>query len=87
MSLRYGKRIVCLVGRYQVGVMHAATMSRTCTDTSAVQAAVDILIKHSGETMDRPRHPAAFEILSGGLRVVLTPAGDRIKRYRKYADD
>ena len=35
--------------------------------------------------MDRPRHVAAFEILSGGMRVVLTPAGDRIKRYRKYA--
>ncbi|KAH9842975.1 cytochrome P450 [Rhodofomes roseus] len=63
VSLRYGKRIICIVGRYQ--------------------AATDILIKHSGETMDRPRLIAAFEILSGGLRVVLTPAGDRIKRYRK----
>ena len=47
---------------------------------------MDILIKHSGETMDRPRQVAAFEILSGGMRVVMTPAGDRIKRYRKYVD-
>ncbi|KAH9930251.1 cytochrome P450 [Fomitopsis serialis] len=62
-SLRYGRRIVCIVGRYQ--------------------AAVDILVKHSAETMDRPRFVAAHEILSGGLRVVLTGEGDRIKRLRR----
>ncbi|KAH9832506.1 cytochrome P450 [Rhodofomes roseus] len=63
ISLRYGRRIVCIVGRYQ--------------------AAVDILVKHSAETMDRPRAVAAHEIMSGGLRVVLTGEGDRIKRLRR----
>ncbi|KZT68699.1 cytochrome P450 [Daedalea quercina L-15889] len=63
VTFRYGRRTVCVVGRYQ--------------------AAVDILIKHSAETMDRPRAVAAHEILSGSMRVVLTGEGDRIKRMRR----
>ncbi|EPS94879.1 hypothetical protein FOMPIDRAFT_1054643 [Fomitopsis schrenkii] len=63
ISFRYGRRIVCIIGRYQ--------------------PAVDILVKHSGETIDRPRSVAGHEILSGSLRVLLTPKGDRIRRLRR----
>jgi len=63
ISLRYGSRIVCIVGRYQ--------------------AAVDILSKHSNETVDRPRTIAANEILSLGLRTVLMGAGKRLTRARR----
>ncbi|PCH38429.1 cytochrome P450 [Wolfiporia cocos MD-104 SS10] len=63
ISLRYGKRIVCVIGRYQ--------------------AAVDILSKHSAETADRPRAIAANEIQSGGMRVLMTQAGERIKKIRR----
>ena len=34
--------------------------------------------------MDRPRSVAGHEILSGSLRVLLTPKGDRIRRLRRY---
>ncbi|KAH9948109.1 cytochrome P450 [Amylocystis lapponica] len=63
VSLRYGTRIVCIVGRYH--------------------AAVDILWKHSGEVADRPRVVAANEILSGSLRTILTPSGERLRKIKK----
>ncbi|OSX61654.1 hypothetical protein POSPLADRAFT_1046942 [Postia placenta MAD-698-R-SB12] len=62
-TLRFGRRIVCVIGRYQ--------------------AAVDILMKHSAETSDRPRSVAANEIMSKGHRVLMTPAGERLKKYRR----
>ncbi|KAF9821612.1 hypothetical protein IEO21_00458 [Rhodonia placenta] len=47
------------------------------------QAAVDILVKHSAETTDRPRAIAASEMLSQGFRILMTPAGERLKKYRR----
>ena len=34
--------------------------------------------------MDRPRNIAAGDTLSGGMRVLLTPAGERFKKMRRY---
>lgn len=48
-----------------------------------LQAAVEILEKEGAATADRPRSIAAGETLSGGMRLVLTPAGERFKKMRK----
>lgn len=48
-----------------------------------MQAAVDILEKEGVATVDRPRSIAAGETLSGGMRLVLTPAGERFKKMRR----
>jgi hypothetical protein len=50
-----------------------------------LQAAVDILEKESAHTADRPLSISAGETLSGGMRLLLTPAGDRLKKLRRYA--
>ncbi|KAG1723925.1 cytochrome P450 [Suillus paluster] len=47
------------------------------------KTAVDIMEKQSGSLVDRPRLIAAGEILSGGLSIVFTPAGDRLRRMRR----
>lgn len=49
-----------------------------------LQAAVDIMEKQSVSLVDRPRLIAAGEILSGGLSIVLTPAGDKFRRMRRF---
>ena len=48
------------------------------------QAAVDIMQKHGGELVDRPMSLAAGEIMSGGKRVLLIGAGERLRKLRKY---
>ena len=48
-----------------------------------LQAAVEILEKEGAATVDRPRSIAAGETLSGGMRLVLTPAGERFKKMRR----
>ncbi|KAK0201132.1 cytochrome P450 [Desarmillaria ectypa] len=47
------------------------------------QAAVDIMEKEGAALVDRPRSIAAGETLSGGMRVLLTPAGERFKKMRR----
>ncbi|KAH7918059.1 cytochrome P450 [Leucogyrophana mollusca] len=47
------------------------------------KAAVEIMDKQGGLLVDRPRSVAAGELLSGGMRLVLTPSGDRFKRMRR----
>ncbi|EGN97648.1 hypothetical protein SERLA73DRAFT_184436 [Serpula lacrymans var. lacrymans S7.3] len=47
------------------------------------QAAVDIMEKQGGSTVDRPRMVAAGDILSGGLRFIFTPGGERFRRMRR----
>ncbi len=47
------------------------------------QAAVDILEREGAATADRPRSIAAGETLSGGMRVLFTPAGERFKKMRR----
>jgi len=51
-----------------------------------LQAAIDILEKEGVATVDRPRSIAAGETLSGGMRLVLTPAGERFKKMRRLVD-
>ncbi|KAG6828377.1 hypothetical protein H0H92_008173 [Tricholoma furcatifolium] len=46
-------------------------------------AAVDIMEREGAHLVDRPLSIAAGETLSGGMRVVLTPAGERFKKMRK----
>ncbi|THV05169.1 cytochrome P450 [Dendrothele bispora CBS 962.96] len=48
-----------------------------------LQAAIDIMEKEGVNLTDRPTSIAAGETLSGGMRVLLTPAGDRFKKLRK----
>ncbi|KAG5652857.1 hypothetical protein H0H81_003356 [Sphagnurus paluster] len=47
------------------------------------QAAVDVMEREGAALFDRPVSIAAGETLSGGMRVVLTPAGERLKKMRK----
>jgi len=48
-----------------------------------MQAAIDILEKEGAATNDRPVFISAGETLSGGMRVLLTPAGERFKKMRR----
>ena len=49
-----------------------------------LQAAIDILEKEGAATADRPWSIAAGETLSGGMRVLLTPSGERFKKMRRW---
>uniref|UniRef100_A0A0W0F7D6 Putative cytochrome P450 n=1 Tax=Moniliophthora roreri TaxID=221103 RepID=A0A0W0F7D6_MONRR len=49
------------------------------------QAAVDIMEKEGAFLVDRPLSIAAGETLSGGMRVLLTPAGERFKKLRRVS--
>ncbi|KAF6758908.1 cytochrome P450 [Ephemerocybe angulata] len=49
-----------------------------------MQAAMDIMEKEGAATVDRPVSIAAGDTLSGGMRVLLTPAGERFKKMRRY---
>ncbi|KAG6883651.1 hypothetical protein C0993_004902 [Termitomyces sp. T159_Od127] len=46
-------------------------------------AAVDVMEREGAALVDRPLSIAAGETLSGGMRVLLTPAGERFKKMRK----
>lgn len=48
-----------------------------------MQAAIDIMERDGAWLVDRPRNIAAGETLSGGMRMLLTPAGDRFKKMRR----
>ena len=52
-----------------------------------IQAAIDIMEKEGANLVDRPQNISAGETLSGGMRVLLTPAGDRFKKMRRWAFD
>ncbi|KAI0345185.1 cytochrome P450, partial [Trametopsis cervina] len=47
------------------------------------QAAVDIMQKHGIDVADRPRMVAAGDIVSGGMRLLMTPNGERLRRLRR----
>ncbi|PIL22641.1 cytochrome P450 [Ganoderma sinense ZZ0214-1] len=46
------------------------------------RAANDIMVKQSHKLADRPRYIVAGEILSKGMRILATRAGDRLRRLR-----
>ncbi|KAF9254961.1 cytochrome P450 [Marasmius fiardii PR-910] len=48
-----------------------------------LQAVVDIMEKEGASLVDRPLSIAAGQTLSGGMRVLLTPAGDRSRKLRR----
>ena len=48
-----------------------------------VQAAIDNMEREGAYTLDRPRSISAGETLSGGMRTVLTPAGDQFTKMRR----
>lgn len=48
-----------------------------------LQAAIDIMEKEGAYLADRPQNISAGETLSGGMRVLLTPAGERFKKMRR----
>ncbi|KAH7919526.1 cytochrome P450 [Leucogyrophana mollusca] len=47
------------------------------------QAVMDIMEKEGASLVDRPRSISAAETLSGGMRVVVEGAGDRLRRLRR----
>jgi cytochrome P450 len=51
------------------------------------QAALDIMEKEGAALVDRPRSISAGEVLSGGMRVLLTRHGDRFRKMRRYVPD
>ncbi|KAF9527924.1 cytochrome P450 [Crepidotus variabilis] len=64
----------------------AFTIRQGLTTTVVIgrlQAAIDIMEKEGAATVDRPRNISAGETLSGGMRVLLTPAGERFKKMRR----
>ncbi|KAJ7579273.1 cytochrome P450 [Mycena floridula] len=48
-----------------------------------LQAATDIMEKEGVSLIDRPRSIAAGETLSGGMRLLMIPAGERFKKLRR----
>ena len=48
-----------------------------------MQAAIDIMEKEGAALADRPAYISAGETLSGGMRLLLTPAGERFKKMRR----
>ncbi|KAG1748411.1 cytochrome P450 [Suillus paluster] len=46
-------------------------------------AAVDIMEKHGSSLADRPRLVAAGDILTGGMSIILTHVGNRLRRMRR----
>lgn len=83
-SYRRGKDIVCVINGYQVRPLLLPVRKQLTGDS---QAAAEILQKHGVDTVDRPRFIAAHEIISGGMRTVLTGAGPRIRKLRRYANN
>lgn len=49
-----------------------------------MQAAIDLMEKEGASLADRPISIAAGETLSGGMRTLLTPVGDRFRKQRKW---
>ena len=78
-TMRYGSKYVCVITGHQV---------RTCPETllsailKAAQAATDIMVKQSHKLVDRPKYIAAGEILSKGMRILITGVGPRLRRMR-----
>lgn len=50
------------------------------------RAAMELMEKQGASLADRPRSIAAAETLSGGMRVVVQGAGDRLRRLRRCSD-
>jgi len=68
-----------IIGRHQVGSFRD---SSPCS-YSLAQESVDIMEKEGGLLADRPRAVAAGEIMSRGLRMILSPAGEQFRRLRR----
>ncbi|OJA08606.1 hypothetical protein AZE42_07139 [Rhizopogon vesiculosus] len=63
-------------------VMSFRQGSKVIIVIGSVEAATDIMEKEGGSLVDRPRSIAAGEILSKGMRILLT-SGDQFRRLRK----
>lgn len=48
-----------------------------------IQSAMDVMEKEGASLVDRPLSISAGETLSGGMRVLLTPAGERFRKCRR----
>lgn len=51
-----------------------------------LQAAIDIMEKEGAALADRPRNIPG-ETVSGGMRLLFVPAGERLRRMRRLASD
>jgi len=70
-----------IIGRYKVSRSTLSVISRL---NVLLQAAVDIMEKQGASVADRPRHVTAGEMLSGGLSIGFTRAGERFRRMRRF---
>lgn len=68
-----------IIGRHQVGYPETCH----CLNTQFAQESVDIMEKEGGLLADRPRAVAAGEMMSRGLRMILSPAGEQFRRLRR----
>lgn len=68
-----------IIGRHQVRLFRDLSLSLY----SLAQESVDIMEKEGGLLADRPRVVAAGEIMSRGLRMILSPAGEQFRRLRR----
>ncbi len=80
-TMRYGSHRVCVITGHQVSVVSPFPL--LIGDSCHPQAAMDIMVKQSHKLIDRPRYVAAGEIISAGMRTLLTRAGDRLRRLRR----
>ena len=49
----------------------------------SLQAAINIMEKEGGSLADRPNYISAGDTLSGGMRVLLVGAGNRLTKLRR----
>ena len=78
-TLRHDSKYVCVVTGHQVGTVFPSP----CRSMLILwQAAIDIMVKQSHKLADRPRYIVAGEILSRGMRILATRAGERLRRLR-----
>ncbi|KZP13150.1 cytochrome P450 [Athelia psychrophila] len=64
-------------------VISVRTGSQITVIIGRVKEAVDIMEKEGASLADRPKNIAAGEVLSGGMRTLLVPAGTRFRKLRK----
>ncbi|KIK94478.1 hypothetical protein PAXRUDRAFT_827945 [Paxillus rubicundulus Ve08.2h10] len=64
-------------------VMSLRQGSQVIVVIGRIDAAIEIMEKEGGTLVDRPRSIAFGEIMSGGMRMLMVPSGERFRRLRK----
>jgi hypothetical protein len=81
VTIRLGTEKIVFIGRHNVSSFMLGCLIKAQV---LLQAAEDILEKQGASVADRPRMIAGAEILFGGLSILFSPIGDRLRRMRKF---